>query len=50
SWDFGDSITSIEKSPIHIYLEAGEYEVFLEVKSSSKTDSVYHTINVYNPE
>ncbi len=31
SWDFGDGNTSTEQNPIHIYAEAGEYEVILTI-------------------
>lgn len=34
-WDFGDGTTSIEKNPIHVYLNEGVYTVKLNIISST---------------
>jgi PKD repeat protein len=38
-WDFGDSTTSNEQSPSHVYDDAGEYTVSLEVAGPGGSDS-----------
>ena len=45
-WDFGDGQTSLESSPIHTYLEYGEYEISLIVTNAYGLDSdvFYETI------
>ena len=39
SWDFGDTTTSSEQNPIHIYTTAGTYSVSLTVGNGTSTDS-----------
>lgn len=41
SWDFGDGNSSLEKNPVHVYAETGEYTVGLTTAASAKeaTDS-----------
>ncbi len=34
-WDFGDGFTSTQSSPTHLYIEEGEYEVFLTIFSDN---------------
>lgn len=34
-WDFGDGSVSMEKEPVHIYTQSGNYEVKLMVESNS---------------
>ena len=46
SWDFGDGITSTDKSIIHTYSAAGTYTVNLTVSNENGTDSKTATINV----
>ena len=45
SWEFGDGDTSSEQNPVHLYAQAGEYEVTLTISgdscSSSFTDWVW---------
>ncbi len=36
-WDFGDGTTSIEKNPIHVYTQPGNYDVSLTVMDYSGT-------------
>ncbi len=49
-WDFGDSHTSIEQNPIHIYADAANYTVTLTIEtcSTSDTDSISHVVEVDN--
>lgn len=39
SWDFGDTGTSTEPSPLHLYTEPGIYTVSLTVTNSNGTDT-----------
>lgn len=43
-WDFGDSNTSNEENPIHIYKESGEYMVSLTVDQCNETDTKIKTL------
>lgn len=46
-WEFGDTATSILKSPNHTYADAGSYEVTLYAYNASGcNDSVTHTVVV----
>lgn len=45
-WDFGDSNTSTDDSPVHTYEESGEYTVTLTVTQCDQTDVKTKTINV----
>lgn len=49
-WDFGDNQTSAERSPTHLYQEAGNYNVALQVTRSDEpgfcTSSTYATMRV----
>ncbi|MGD9493329.1 MAG: PKD domain-containing protein, partial [Bacteroidales bacterium] len=45
-WDFGDGSTSTDQNPCHVYSQAGNYLVTLEV---SPGITVSHTITVYSP-
>jgi outer membrane protein assembly factor BamB len=50
-WDFGDSNTSDEKNPTHIYSEAGNYTVTLSVtdaEDNTVTDTTYAWIQESN--
>ncbi len=38
-WDFGDGNTSTEDNPVHVYSEAGLYEVCLSISDDSNTCS-----------
>lgn len=50
-WDFGNSITSIDKNPSTTFLTAGTYTVKLTVTSGSTTLTKTKTITVYeNPK
>jgi PKD repeat protein len=48
AWDFGDSSTSYEQNPTHLYEDVGRYSVTLTVttivKSDTKTASNYITV------
>ncbi|GIS04724.1 MAG: hypothetical protein CM15mP107_3440 [Bacteroidota bacterium] len=45
-WDFGDGITSTEKSPTHIYSDIGFYNVFHSVTSHNGcyTDTIFESL------
>ena len=45
-WDFGDEQTATEPNPIHIYEEAGDYEVTLTVKGKGGEDSQTKTVSI----
>lgn len=38
-WDFGDSNTSTEMNPVHLYVGGGDYDVTLKVTGEGGTDS-----------
>ena len=44
SWDFGDGFTSQDSSPMHTYMQAGIYEVCLQVSNDFGLDSICHEI------
>lgn len=48
TWDFGDGTTSTERNPMHIYAEAGSYNVKLTARGVIKTAEAEQTI-VINP-
>lgn len=48
AWDFGDGTTSTERNPMHIYAEAGSYNVKLTARGVIKTAEAEQTI-VINP-
>lgn len=43
-WDFGDGTTSTEKDPLHVYSDAGYYEVKLTVTGQIDTDIAEQTV------
>jgi hypothetical protein len=47
-WDFGDSIISTDKSPVHVYQNSGEYLVSLNARSlnGNKSDRAESVITV----
>jgi PKD repeat protein len=45
-WDFGDGASSDESSPLHIYSEAGIYDVCLTVENSAGSDTITKTGHV----
>lgn len=49
-WDFGDSTTSTERSPKHIYSESAQYDIKLLVDGKYGSDSIFHTITVWKLE
>jgi len=49
-WNFGDSNTSNEQSPVHSYTSNGEYTVSLKAINGSKNDSKSEKIKVIRPE
>jgi cyclophilin family peptidyl-prolyl cis-trans isomerase len=49
-WDFGDGNTSTEKSPKHVYMNSGRYQVSLKVSDGSKTSFVNNDLFVNPPE
>lgn len=49
SWNFGDGSSSAEKSPVHIFTDAGTYTVTLLVGNSSGTSSAQRTLTILEP-
>ncbi len=50
SWNFGDGNTSTEENPVHVYDEAGEYEVVLTATNSENVSAIYsETIDIKDP-
>ncbi len=47
-WDFGDSLTSTEENPVHVYDEPGTYPVVFYVNNGACIDSIGTTV-VINP-
>lgn len=45
-WDFGDSNSSTETDPIHIYSESGSYYVSLTVTKCDKVDTITKTLDI----
>lgn len=45
-WDFGDSDSSTETDPIHIYNESGSYDVSLTVSKCDKVDTITKTLDI----
>ena len=43
-WDFGDGTTSTEKDPVHVYSNAGYYEVKLTITGQTDTDVAEQTV------
>lgn len=43
-WEFGDSTTSTEENPFHIYSQAGNYNVCLTIQSETCTDIFCRTV------
>ncbi|MDX1583268.1 MAG: PKD domain-containing protein, partial [Thermoanaerobaculia bacterium] len=48
-WEFGDSATSNEQNPIHVYSEPGRYEVTLTVMNSSGSDVLSRSVRIFDP-
>jgi PKD repeat protein len=40
-WDFGDGTTSTEANPVHVYANAGTFEVTLTVTAGNQTTDVF---------
>lgn len=50
SWDFGDGTTNDEQNPVHIYADAGEFEVSLNVTTVTGCTSTYsETVFIWLP-
>lgn len=50
SWDFGDSETSTEQNPVHVYAEAGSYTVALTATNADGKSADYSTsIEITDP-
>lgn len=48
-WDFGDSSSSTDQNPSHVYPRAGRYNVKLVVNTDKGcSDSITHTVQVYS--
>jgi PKD repeat protein len=45
-WNFGDGQTSNEKNPVHIYANAGTYDVKLSVTGKGTTKEITKTVAV----
>ncbi len=46
AWNFGDSATSTESSPTHLYAAAGSYTVSLKVTNAAGDNTVTHEVTV----
>ncbi len=46
SWDFGDSNSSTENNPIHIYTESGLYDVSLTIIKCDQIDTITKTLEI----
>ncbi|MBU1720428.1 MAG: PKD domain-containing protein, partial [Bacteroidetes bacterium] len=50
SWDFGDSTTSTEENPSHLYLQSGTFDITLIViDATGYSDTAISTVTVYPP-
>lgn len=47
SWDFGDSSTSTNENPTHLYANTGDFIVTLIVTSGGQTSTEINTITIY---
>ena len=45
-WDFGDSNTSTENNPVHVYNDSGTYDVSLSVTKCDKVVTLTKTLNI----
>ena len=48
-WSFGDGYTSTDEEPLHIYSEAGHYEVKLTAINEDGTESANQTLTINEP-
>lgn len=48
-WDFGDGSTSFAQNPVHVYSNAGSYNVTLKVTNYKEWGSVTKTLQVTEP-
>lgn len=46
-WHFGDGNSSTEQSPIHTYVQAGDYEIKLIAIYNNRTDTITKNISIY---
>ena len=47
-WDFGDGVTSTERSPFHRFTEAGRYRVTLTVSNDLGSDAVTRLVHPFD--
>ena len=45
-WDFGDGNTSTEQNPMHVYSEAGNYEVSLTTNNRNGCETTVERYNI----
>lgn len=45
-WDFGDSETSTQANPVHVYDKAGDYSVMLTVTNACGTNSISKSVTI----
>jgi IgGFc binding protein/CHU_C Type IX secretion signal domain/PKD domain/SprB repeat len=48
NWDFGDGFTDTVQNPLHVYADAGQFEVVLIVQYLCFTDTISDTLDLFD--
>ena len=48
-WDLGDGTLSLSKNPLHVYEEAGIYEVRMTAFNENGSDNTMESVTIYEP-